>query len=79
MARNIRTYPRGLASGKRGYVCAHAILKMQPLDLGAFFNNNNSSNNKNLMHFNCMEWLPFRNYAMGMAVQSVHSFPLSPL
>lgn len=32
----------------------------------------NSNNNKNLMHFNCMEQLPFRNYAVGMAIQSVH-------
>lgn len=24
------------------------------------------------MHFNCVEWSPFRNYAVGMAIQSVH-------
>lgn len=30
-----------------------------------------NDDDKKLMHFNCMEWLPFRNYAVGLAIQSV--------
>lgn len=32
------------------------------------FEANNNNNNNNVMYFNCIEWLLFRNYGVGIAI-----------